>query len=157
MTCPFFVCLSGSLFLWWIGLSPCFSHPVLGSELFTLCEHKVVVVDTDREVYIEGFLSTLCLQQSPYELPRVTTAACTHQLWLLLHPFWPFCVYVWGIKRVSPKLPPLQFHYISLSSPGQGDKDAVVVYLLTDQSLSSGRTPYVNLVRLHGSPSSLNK
>ena len=47
------------------------------------------------------------------------------------------------IKCARKKAPHLQFHYISLSSPGQGNKGGIAMYLLTDQSQSSGRNPYV--------------
>lgn len=54
------------------------------------------------------------------------------------------CVRARRLKCVTEKLPPLQFHHISLSSAGQGDREGTAVYLLTDQSLSSRSAPRVN-------------
>lgn len=54
-------------------------HTLCSALSFSLCENTNIL-DTNREGYIEGFCRTLCLQLSTYELPCVTTAACTHQL-----------------------------------------------------------------------------
>lgn len=51
------------------------------------------------------------------------------------------------LSELVRELPPLHFHCIGLSLPGQGN---IVMYLLTDQSHSSGGSQ-------HGSPSPLIK
>lgn len=148
----------------------------------SLCGNRNILDLTNREEYSEHRLGsglftgrmTKWSESTVHYVPSFTTGTwesaqhlsytqCNHHslytsaLTVTVCVLARLCVCYGELSVLGKKAPPLQFHYISLSSPGQGDTDSIAMYLLTDKSPSSGRNPYVNLVRLHGSPSPLNK
>lgn len=72
--------------------------------------------------YVLSFQFVTEMLKSAHHWFTVTITACIHWPWMLLYVFRLVSGYVWGIYCVRKKVPPLQFHYIILASPGQGDK-----------------------------------